>query len=121
LKENINKNKNINCENVINGIYSKLINILYKNELTSERMKHFIEAYVTSTVSEKNRKFLRVGLIHSSKWYLKKYSDGTALKKIYTAILEKTIDDLNKNLKTTDKSHKSRLQKNMRSRMQWIM
>ena len=40
-------------------------------------------------------------MIPGSKWYIKKYSDEAASKKIYNAILTNTVNELNKNLKST--------------------
>ena len=45
-------------------------------------------------------KFPRKGMIPGTKWYIKKYSDEAASKKIYNAILTDTVNKLNKNLKS---------------------
>ena len=44
-------------------------------------------------------------MIPGSKWYIKKYSDTAASKKIYNAILTNTINELNKNLKSMANKH----------------
>jgi len=90
----------VNYSNVIYGIYKKLIDVLCDGKLDEKIMNKFIKVYVSSIISKKNRKFPRKGMIPGSKWYIKKYSDTAASKKIYNAILTNTINELNKNLKS---------------------
>lgn len=95
------KDQYVNYSNVIYGIYKKLIDILCDGKLNSKMMSKFIKAYVSPMTSKKNRKFPRKGMIPGTKWYIKKYSDEAASKKIYNAIITNTVDKLNKNLKST--------------------
>ncbi len=97
---NEHKNQYVNYSNVIYGIYKKLIDILCDGNLDQKIMNKFIKAYVFPTTSNKNRKFPRKGMIPGTKWYIKKYSDEAASKKIYNAILTDTVNKLNKNLKS---------------------
>ena len=94
------KDQYVNYSNVIYGIYKRLIDILCDGKLDVKFMNKFIKAYVSPITSKKNRKFPRKGMIPGSKWYIKKYSDEAASKKIYSAILTNTVDELNKNLKS---------------------
>ena len=95
------KDQYVNYSNVIYGIYTKLIDKMCDGNLNINIMNKFINAYVSPIISKKNRKFPRKGMIPGSKWYIKKYSDDAASKKIYNAILTNKINDLNKNLKST--------------------
>lgn len=90
----------VNYSNVVYGVYKKLIDILCDGKLDAKFMNKFIKVYVSPIISKKNRKFPRTGMIPGTKWYIKKYSDGAASKKIYNAILTNTVDKLNKNLKS---------------------
>ena len=94
------KDQYVNYSNVIYGIYKKLIDILCDGKLNVKIMNKFIKAYVSPITSKKNRKFPRKGMIPGTKWYIKKYSDEAASKKIYSAILTNTVGELNKNLKS---------------------
>lgn len=75
------KNQYVNYSNIVYGIYSKLIDILCKNQLTSDILDKFIKSYATNITCEPNRTFKRKGLVPGTKWYLKKYSDDAASKK----------------------------------------
>jgi hypothetical protein len=90
----LNENESIttNHSNIVNGVYSKLIDKLCYGTLNDKIMDHFMESYISINISKKNRSFPRVGLIPGSKWYLKKYSNDAAQKKIYKAILSGTIN-----------------------------
>lgn len=92
--------QNVNYTNIVHGIYLKLVNILCRGELTPNIIQKFIKSYVLIIICKKDRKFKRKGMIPGTKWYLKKYSDEAATKKICAAILNDTINNLNKNLKS---------------------
>jgi hypothetical protein len=103
LKSNENNKiiNNINWSLLTNGIYLHFVDLMFTKKVVIEKINKFLKSYIKEISSKKNRSFLRIGLISGSKWYLKKYSDNAAFKKIITSIIGDTIDELNKNLKST--------------------
>lgn len=92
--------RTINYSCLINGMYEKCLVHLVKNKYSQKKIISFMDCYFCTINNKQNRSFLRESLIPFSKWYVKKYHKIYNLHKIINAIFTKTVDDLNKNLKT---------------------
>src|SRR5919108_4420733 len=104
-KDNENKSKHvkINDSHLTNGIFEKLLYNLSHDKLTNEEYKQFCKVYIKLINNKKNRSFPRTSKTPFSKWYVKGYSHNSQLVKMINAILNNTINELNKNLKTKAK------------------
>jgi hypothetical protein len=113
-KNNINKtgtitkrktNKKVECtikineSNLLAGIYDELLNYILSGSLTDELFEKLMKYYVKIIKNETGRSFERVSKMPFSKWYIKKYSDKSKYQRILSAIVEGTVDKLDKNLK----------------------
>ena len=93
----------INGSNLIEGIFSILLNKLINNKLNSQKMDKFCDIYIKIIYNKKDRTFCRVSKTPFKKWYIKGYSEQTKYFRICNAIINNTINDLNKNVKTIAK------------------
>ena len=108
LKTLINKKNNkistckikINESLLIKGIFNNLLIDIIKGTLNIEILQKFINCYCKIIKNEENRHFERISLQPFTKWYVKKYLNEYKYKKIFEAILNNNIEDLNKNLKS---------------------
>ena len=100
---NSNSIKKINYSLLINGLYTKFLVNLIQNKYGYNKMINFMDCYFDNYTNKENRSFPRESLIPFSKWYVKKYHKIYDMNTILTAIFNKTIDELNKNLKTRAK------------------
>ena len=98
-----NKTKRINESHLIKGIFDKILYKLLHCKLTNDEYNQFCKTYIKITDNKKNRSFPRTSKKTFSKWYVKGYSHNSQLVKIINAILNNTINKLNKNLKTKAK------------------
>jgi hypothetical protein len=62
-------------------------------------MHHFYKNYIKIYTNKKGRHFPRTSKVPFTKWYVKGYSIFSQKLKIICAILDGTINSLNKNLK----------------------
>ena len=81
------------------GIYDELLNYILSGSLTDELFEKLMKYYVKIIKNETGRSFERVSKMPFSKWYIKKYSDKSKYQRILSAIVEGTVDKLDKNLK----------------------
>jgi hypothetical protein len=89
----------INDTQLMNGIYSELIDVILKGQLTDIILNKFCKSYIKITKNEQNRSFTRASKTPFTKWYVKAYSNVAALLKVIRATINNTVDKLNKNLK----------------------
>jgi len=106
-KENEHKNKGttikINESHLVKGIFDKLLHKLLHNKLVTNEYNNFCKTYIKLINNKRNRSFPRTSKTAFSKWYVKGYSHNSQLVKMINAILNNTINKLNKNLKTKAK------------------
>ena len=91
--------KNLNNTNLLKGIYDSLIKKIINGELTNIDLKKYFTSYLIVTKNKENRKIPRISKTPFTKWYVKEYSNSSKLANILEAIINKTIDKLDKNLK----------------------
>lgn len=89
----------INQTNLINGIFSTLLDTIVDGKLTEKIVDNFIKCYTVPVINETNRYFERVCKTPFKKWYIKQYAMRYQWDKIINAIEKDTVDKLNKNLK----------------------
>ena len=107
-KEKFSKknNKKIACSVKINdsllttGVFDKLLYHILNSSLTQRIIQIFCDTYIEIIKNELDRHYPRVSKEAFTKWYIKGYSNGAELKKIIDALINNTIEKLNKNLKT---------------------
>ena len=73
------------------------------NTLTTSILDKFCKSYIKVIQNKKNRSFPRTSKTPFTKWYIKGYSNQTKYMTIIDAIINNTVDELNKNLKTIAK------------------
>jgi hypothetical protein len=89
----------INEENLMKGICNELLKYIISGKLTMEIINKFCKSYIKIIKNETDRHFERISKTPFTKWYLKGYSQMSQMTKIITAIINKTLNKLNKNLK----------------------
>ena len=89
----------INKSNVIKGIFDNFLYDILKNNINESKLKRFCELYIITVKNEKNRSFPRNSKIPFTKWYIKGYSEPTKYARIVDALINKTVNKLDKNLK----------------------
>ena len=107
--EKIHKLKSLNYSLLIQAIYDKILIDLVCCKLSEKKLLDFLNCYVVFFKNNPNRKFQRVSLLPFSKWYVKKYHKSYNWSKIINAIITKTIENLNKNLKSKANKIKDKL------------
>jgi hypothetical protein len=90
----------INKSNLVNGILDNLFNKILRNELTENLVNVFCKSYIKVIGNREGRTFPRTAKTPFTKWYIKGYSDQTKYLSIFNALLNDTVEELNKNLKT---------------------
>jgi hypothetical protein len=90
---------NINKTNIIKGIFKDFLYELLSGVLSVSDYENFCKAYIIQTKNEKDRLLPRYAKTPFKKWYVKGYSEITKYSRIVRAIINKTIDKLDKNLK----------------------
>lgn len=93
----------INKSNIVNGIFDSLIFNILNGQLTNETLNKFCKSYIKIVENKIDRTFPRTSKTPFTKWYIKGYSNQTKYMKVIEAIINNTINDLNKNLKTLAK------------------
>lgn len=101
----INKFKNntkvkINKSNLIRGIFSSLLYDIIYEKLTDDKLDQFCRSYIKIIINTNNRSFPRTSKTPFTKWYVKGYSNQTKYMSIIDAIINNTVNELNKNLKS---------------------
>jgi hypothetical protein len=101
----INKNKldskiKINKTNLINGLYNSLLYEIYGGKLTVHKLNKFCSDFIKQINVPLERHFSRTSKTPFTKWYVKGYSNQVKYMNIIDALLNNTVNDLNKNLKT---------------------
>lgn len=106
IKKNKDKKEcvtKINKNNLINGIYNKLLKDIIYGKLEENNIKIFMDTYIILIKNEKDRHFKRISLVPFTKWYVKKYHENCKNEKIIKAIEDNKVNELNKNLKMKSK------------------
>jgi hypothetical protein len=97
--------KTVNCTKIINkslmisGIFDFLLDKIIKGVLNQAHLDLYFKNYVKIIKNATQRTFPRASKRFNSKWYIKKYSNTTKIMRVIDAILNDTIDNLDKNLK----------------------
>ena len=65
--------KKVNFTSLINGLYTKFLTYLIKNNYNKKQLIKFVACYFDTYNNKENRTFPRKSLIPFSKWYVKKY------------------------------------------------
>jgi hypothetical protein len=99
----VTANVSINKTNVIKGIFKDLLHDLLNGTLSISNYENFCKTYVVQIKNEKDRLFPRYAKTPFKKWYVKGYSEITKYARIVRAIIKKTTDKLDKNLKVLAK------------------
>jgi hypothetical protein len=97
-KEDNNKHQ-INESLLINGIIKELLFSIINGNLKESQLNNFCKSYIRIIKNEDDRHFPRVSNRPFSKWSLKCYSASSRYIKILVAIENKTVNELDKNLK----------------------
>ena len=95
--------KKINKSNLIKGIFNVIIYNILDNKLSCNEFNKFTKSYIKINSNIKDRSFPRTSKTPFTKWYIKGYSNQTKYMKIIDAIINKSVNSLNKNLKTIAK------------------
>lgn len=98
--------KKINKSNLVDGIFSFLLYDLFYKNINKTYMDNFCENNILIITNEINRTCVRNSKTPFTKWYVKGYSELAKYAKIIDAILNNTVDKLNKNLKMLAKNIK---------------
>ena len=96
-----------NKTKIIDGIFDQLLWKLTHNDIDQETINKFCGIYISIVQNKRNRSFPRSAKTPFLKWYVKGYSNETKYMKIINAILNSSVDKLNKNLKVIAKRIKS--------------
>ena len=99
FSENTEIIEKINKSNLIKGVMDRLDKII-SGSMNNDDYNNFIKAYIVINRNKNERSFPRTSKTPFTKWYIKGYSEMTKYWKIINAILNDTINELNKNLKT---------------------
>jgi len=89
----------INNALVIDGIFNSLLHDIIYHELDRNKLDLFISSYIKIHKNKLNRSFIRKAKRPHQKWSNKGYSDMSKYERVIDAILDNTINKLNKNLK----------------------
>jgi len=99
LKKKDNYSIKINKSILINGIIRDTLRDILMGELTETGIKFMFNNCVYVNENKIDRKFPRFSKTPFTKWNCKSYSVSSQLIKILDAIVDNTVEDLNKNLK----------------------
>ena len=91
--------ENVNNSNLLKGIYDCLLEPIITGTLKMEDISKCISSYLIKINNKKNRHFPRKSNIPFTKWYIKEYSEITKISRILNAVIDKTVNKLNKNEK----------------------
>ena len=91
--------ENVNNSNLLKGIYDCLLEPIITGTLKMEDILKCISSYLIKINNKKDRHFPRKSNIPFTKWYVKEYSNITKINRILNAIIDKTVNKLNKNEK----------------------
>ena len=102
-KRNTNKivkcTAKVNQTNFMKGIFTKVLYDFLHGTLNVQNVNKFCKNYIKIIKNEGGRSFPRSSKTPFTKWYIKDYSNLTKCAKIIKAFLDKTISELDKNLK----------------------
>lgn len=105
--ENKDKDKltpeNVNNSNLLKGIYEYLLEPIITGTLEPKNIKNYFGSYLIKINNKKNRHYPRKSNKPFTKWYIKEYSNITKISRILNAIINCTINNLNKNEKLVAK------------------
>ncbi len=90
---------NINESNLINGIYTELLDHIVVGSLYKKLLTKFLDMYIEIIKNEPNRHFPRICKCPFKKWYIKLYHEMYKYWKILKKIAEGSQESLHKNLK----------------------
>jgi hypothetical protein len=96
----------VNKTNLTTGIFTDLLADIIKGKLTDEQLHIFCKSYIKICINEVNRSYPRTSKKPFSKWYVKGYSIEAKLIKIIEALVNNTVEKLNKNDRTLAKKIK---------------
>ena len=96
---NVSSNKKINKTLLITGLYDGLL-IDMINNTTDGSSYNKIRKYVKTYNIQKERHNPIKSKTPFTRWYVKGYSEVSKYSKVINAILNNTVNELNKNLKT---------------------
>lgn len=86
-----------NYAKLINNMYLSFFNKLFNNTLSSDFILSFLKRSIVIKKYDKNRKFSRVAIQCTAKWYSKGYSNNANYKKLVVALYTNNLTELNKN------------------------
>lgn len=92
--------KKINKTHLTNSMFKHILYNIIKGDMKIEDLDHFCKVNIKYCINKPNRSFPRVSKTPFTKWYVKAYSNQSKYYKIINAILNNTVNELNKNLKT---------------------
>jgi len=96
---NVTCEENVNKSNIIKGLFNTLLRNIIYGDIDIQKLNSFCNTYIVTFKNELNRSFPRNSKTPFTKWYIKSYSEMTKYSKIIEAIKNKTVNQLNKNLK----------------------
>jgi len=88
----------INKTHLITRLYDNFI-FKFFTKYTDDELKDFVNGSIKKIKNETGRAFPRIAKTPFKKWYLKGQSISSQLKRICNAIIEGTVNKLNKNLR----------------------
>ena len=91
---------NINFSKAVDGFYSVLLLKIINGNLDIETLNEYNNENIKVEKYKSNRSYERRSIVPYTKWYIKMYHKKYEYEKIIDAIVNDTIDKLNKNLKT---------------------
>ena len=104
---------NINFSQAVEGYYEKILTKIINCDLDVNTLLNFNESYIEIEKYNTKRKYEIKSILPYTKWYIKMYHKKYAYEKIIEAILNNSIDSLNKNLKTKALDIKNNLKNNI--------
>jgi len=93
----------INYTNLIYGIFDSILCNILNDKLTEKTLNILCKSYIKIIQNKVNRSHPRTSKTPFSKWYIKGYHNQTKWCKIIDSIINNTVNELNKNLKTLAK------------------
>ena len=91
---------NINFSKAVDGFYSILLSKIIDGNLDIETLNKYNNGKIKIEKYKPNRSYERKSIVPYTKWYIKMYHKKYEYEKIIDAIVNDTIEKLNKNLKT---------------------
>jgi len=97
LKNKPGTSYKVNMSNMVSGMFDFMIHNIIYDKLTDQLLDQFCSNYIIIVRNRLNRSFPRTSKKPFTKWYIKGYSNQTRFMRIVEAVINNTVDELNKN------------------------